>query len=160
MNPGGNKNIPAAIASNMDENDIISGHVELERPIGIKAEKVNKKNRKIKAEQGEDSNMSYNFQKSQGLMQKMHEEKMQVVGEDTKKMDALFEMKKEKLELDCKTYNGFMKRLELNHKTYEDNIERREEKLMSINTSDLSDIQRKFFKMKQREIFDKSCGKN
>ncbi|KAL9269893.1 hypothetical protein AKJ16_DCAP13035 [Drosera capensis] len=59
---------------------------------------------------------------------------MPVILEDTKKMDVLLEMKKEKLELDRKT-------CQLDHKAYQNNVEWREEKLMTVDMTNLTDMQ-------------------
>ncbi|XP_038698850.1 uncharacterized protein LOC119996334 isoform X1 [Tripterygium wilfordii] len=137
--PTSRRNIPAsAECYTIGDDDIPSGHVEPDRPIGRKAEKELRRKKKMKVEDSEESTASVNFRHSQEMLQKRHDQRMEVVVEDTKKMDELMEMKREKIRLDQ---------------------EWREEKLMTVDMTNLSEMQRKFVEMKQKKIFERYFSK-
>ncbi|XP_038712789.1 uncharacterized protein LOC120006712 isoform X2 [Tripterygium wilfordii] len=138
VHPSLSRSTAASESINLGDDVSASGHVELERPVGRKAGKERMKNKKIKVEDSGESQTSINFEKSQELMQKFHEQKMDVIMQDSKKMDEYLQLKREKLELDR---------------------EHKEEKVMTIDMSNLNEMQRKYIEMKQWKIFEKAFNK-
>ncbi|KAF5736711.1 hypothetical protein HS088_TW14G00861 [Tripterygium wilfordii] len=112
-----------------------SGRVERERQIDKNDGKERMKNKRMKVEDSGESQTSIHFEKSQDLMQKFHDQKMDVIFQDNKKMDKYLQLKREKLELDR---------------------EHKEEKVMTIDMSSLNEMQRKYIEMKQAKIFERA----
>lgn len=138
VHPNLSRSVAASDSINLGDDVSASGHVEIERPIGEKAGKERLKNKKMKVEDSEESQTIIHFEKSQDLMQKFHEQKMDVIFQDSKKMDEYLQLKWEKLELDK---------------------EHKEEKVMTIDMSNLNEMQRKYIEMKQAKIFERAFNK-
>lgn len=138
VHPNLSRSVAASDSIHLGDDVSASGHVEMERPIGKKAGKERLKNKKMKVEDSGESQTSIHFEKSQDLMQKFHDQKMDVIFQDSKKMDEYLQLKREKLELDR---------------------EHKEEKVMTIDMSSLNEMQRKYIEMKQAKIFERAFNK-
>lgn len=95
VHPTAARSTLTSASMNIGEEVSSIGYVELKRPIGRKAEKENKRKRKLKAEDNGEPQATSTIRESNELLQQFLSK--QTMLEDTKKMDAFLEMKKEKL---------------------------------------------------------------
>ncbi|KAL9248613.1 Glutathione S-transferase T3-like protein [Drosera capensis] len=134
----------ASSSINQGEDGSSFGQAELVIPISCKADKENERKRKMNLKDDVEDPTNGKIHELHALVQRLHYEQMTALPEVTKKIDAFLEIKKEKLELD--------------RKIHQSNVEWREEKLMTVDMTNLTPLQRKYLEMKQTKIFEKAFG--